>query len=82
VAPVTRPGCGLKSSPKAARLVGSPDPADPPGGNSERVPVSDAIRDEKATRKAMLIRASIYIAGTHVFAGFVILLFMVGNRHH
>ncbi|MFI6443456.1 DUF6126 family protein [Kitasatospora sp. NPDC050543] len=43
--------------------------------------MSDATKDEKSRRKAMLIRASIYIAGTHLFAGFVILLFAVGNRH-
>jgi len=43
--------------------------------------MSDATRDEKSKRKAMLIRASIYIAGTHLFAGFVILLFALGNRH-
>lgn len=42
---------------------------------------SEATRDEKSKRKAMLIRASIYIAGTHLFAGFVILLFALGNRH-
>ncbi|GAA2752816.1 MULTISPECIES: DUF6126 family protein [Kitasatospora] len=41
---------------------------------------TDAVRDEKARRKAMLIRASIYIAGTHLFAGFVILLFTIGHR--
>jgi hypothetical protein len=44
--------------------------------------MSDATRDEKARRKAMMIRASIYILGTHLFAGFVILLFTLGNRHH
>ncbi|MDY0812702.1 DUF6126 family protein [Kitasatospora purpeofusca] len=43
--------------------------------------MSSAGRDEKQRRKAMLIRASIYIAGTHLFAGFVILLFALGNRH-
>ncbi|MFJ6619585.1 DUF6126 family protein [Kitasatospora sp. NPDC091335] len=43
--------------------------------------MSDAVSDEKAKRKAMLVRASIYIAGTHLFAGFVILLFALGNRH-
>ncbi|MFE3113887.1 DUF6126 family protein [Kitasatospora indigofera] len=43
--------------------------------------MSDAAHDEKTRRKAMLIRASIYIAGTHLFAGFVILLFAVGNHH-
>ncbi|MFJ5234154.1 DUF6126 family protein [Kitasatospora sp. NPDC088391] len=41
---------------------------------------SAAVREEKTRRKQMLIRASIYIAGTHLFAGFVILLFAVG--HH
>ncbi|BFV60609.1 hypothetical protein KCMC57_up57130 [Kitasatospora sp. CMC57] len=43
--------------------------------------MSDAVRNEKAKRKAMLVRASIYVAGTHLFAGFVILLFALGNRH-
>jgi len=42
--------------------------------------MSDAVRDEKSKRKAMFVRASIYIAGTHFFAGFVILLFALGNR--
>ncbi|WP_457031206.1 DUF6126 family protein [Kitasatospora sp. P5_F3] len=42
---------------------------------------SGAVRDEKSRRRQMLVRASIYIAGTHVFAGFVILLFALGNRH-
>ncbi|GAA1123138.1 MULTISPECIES: DUF6126 family protein [Kitasatospora] len=43
--------------------------------------MSEAVRDEKTKRRAMLIRASIYIAGTHLFAGFVILLFTLGGRH-
>jgi hypothetical protein len=42
--------------------------------------MSDAVRDEKARRRAMLVRALIYIAGTHLFAGFVILLFTLGHR--
>jgi hypothetical protein len=42
---------------------------------------SAAVQDEKSRRRQMLIRASVYIAGTHVFAGFVILLFALGNRH-
>ncbi|MEV4557802.1 DUF6126 family protein [Kitasatospora sp. NPDC049285] len=40
-----------------------------------------AVRDEKSRRKQMMIRALIYIAGTHLFAGFVILLFALGGRH-
>jgi hypothetical protein len=43
--------------------------------------MSDSTTDEKSRRKAMLIRASVYILGTHLFAGFVILLFALGNRH-
>ncbi|WP_229848062.1 DUF6126 family protein, partial [Kitasatospora griseola] len=41
---------------------------------------SDGVRDEKARRKQMMIRALIYIVGTHLFAGFVGLLFVVGHR--
>ncbi|MER5862283.1 DUF6126 family protein [Kitasatospora sp. NPDC002040] len=41
---------------------------------------SAAVQDEKSRRRQMLVRASVYIAGTHVFAGFVILLFALGNR--
>ncbi len=43
---------------------------------------TEATRDEKAKRKATMIRAAIYIAGTHLFAGFVILLFVLGGRNH
>ncbi|MEV4558685.1 DUF6126 family protein [Kitasatospora sp. NPDC049285] len=43
--------------------------------------MSDAVRDERTRRRAMLVRALIYIAGTHLFAGFVVLLFALGNRH-
>ncbi|MFC6599804.1 DUF6126 family protein [Kitasatospora paranensis] len=42
--------------------------------------MSEAVRDEKSRRRAMMIRASIYVAGTHLFAGFVILLFTLGGR--
>ncbi|WP_405014509.1 DUF6126 family protein [Kitasatospora sp. NBC_01539] len=42
--------------------------------------MSEAVRDERTKRRAMMIRASIYIAGTHLFAGFVILLFTLGGR--
>ncbi|WP_231591285.1 DUF6126 family protein [Saccharothrix sp. ST-888] len=44
--------------------------------------MSDAVRDEKTKRKAMIIRASIYIFGLHLFAGFIGLLFLLGSRHH
>ncbi|MFD5467923.1 DUF6126 family protein [Kitasatospora sp. NPDC127059] len=37
--------------------------------------------EESSRRRAMLIRAGIYVLGTHLFAGFVILLFALGDRH-
>ncbi|MFD5461926.1 DUF6126 family protein [Kitasatospora sp. NPDC127059] len=40
----------------------------------------DSASDEKRRRKAMLIRAGIYIFATHLFAGFVLLLFALGDR--
>ncbi|MFJ3788922.1 DUF6126 family protein [Kitasatospora sp. NPDC090091] len=42
---------------------------------------SDSTNEEKRRRKAMLIRAGIYIFATHLFAGFVLLLFALGDRH-
>ncbi|WP_033259219.1 MULTISPECIES: DUF6126 family protein [Kitasatospora] len=47
----------------------------------EAAAVGEGVREEGARRKQMLTRALIYIAGTHLFAGFVILLFAVGGRH-
>ncbi|MFE6865773.1 DUF6126 family protein [Kitasatospora sp. NPDC057692] len=41
---------------------------------------AEATREEKARRKAMLVRAGIYIFATHLFAGFVLLLFALGDR--
>ncbi|GAA4986051.1 hypothetical protein GCM10025734_09890 [Kitasatospora paranensis] len=51
-----------------------------PGRRASGAVVSEAVRDEKSRRRAMMIRASIYVAGTHLFAGFVILLFTLGGR--
>lgn len=34
------------------------------------------------TERRVWIRATIYIAATHVFAGFVMLLFALGGRGH
>ncbi|MDH6134700.1 hypothetical protein P3T37_004104 [Kitasatospora sp. MAA4] len=39
-----------------------------------------ATKDEKSKRKAMLVRAVIYIAATHVWAAFLILLFTLGKH--
>ncbi|KJS53745.1 DUF6126 family protein [Streptomyces rubellomurinus] len=50
------------------------DGASRPGG------AADSTNEEKARRKQMLIRAGIYIFATHLFAGFVLLLFALGDR--
>lgn len=42
--------------------------------------MSDATADEKIRRRRMMIRAVIYIAATHLWAGFMILLFTLGKR--
>ncbi|RKT08851.1 hypothetical protein BX285_7219 [Streptomyces sp. 1114.5] len=47
---------------------------------SNSTSTSDSTSDEKKRRKAMLIRAGIYIFATHLFAGFVLLLFALGGR--
>ncbi|RAJ46400.1 hypothetical protein K353_00778 [Kitasatospora sp. SolWspMP-SS2h] len=52
---------------------------DPVGGKAAAG--GAAVREETSRRRQMLVRALIYIAGTHLFAGFVILLFAVGGRH-
>ncbi len=42
--------------------------------------MTDARADEKSRRRAMTIRAVIYIAATHVWAGFMILIFTLGKH--
>ncbi|MCX4744491.1 DUF6126 family protein [Kitasatospora sp. NBC_01287] len=44
--------------------------------------MSETVRDENTKRRAMLVRAGIYIAGTHFFAFFVMLLFYLGGHRH
>ncbi|MFF1874258.1 DUF6126 family protein [Kitasatospora herbaricolor] len=39
-----------------------------------------ARNDERSRRRAMTIRAVIYIAATHLWAGFMILVFTLGKR--
>ncbi|MFB8202688.1 DUF6126 family protein [Kitasatospora purpeofusca] len=48
--------------------------------NSDGTTGRRATLEEKARRRAMLIRAGIYIFATHLFAGFVLLLFALGDR--
>ncbi|MGK4584532.1 DUF6126 family protein [Kitasatospora sp. HPMI-4] len=42
--------------------------------------MTDGRTEEKSRRRAMLTRAVIYIAATHIWAGFMILLFTLGKR--
>ncbi|PYC87387.1 hypothetical protein C7C46_04720 [Streptomyces tateyamensis] len=46
-----------------------------------RAAADGTVRDERSRRKAAWVRAAIYIAGTHFFAFFVMLLFFLGNHH-
>ncbi|MFB8240899.1 DUF6126 family protein [Kitasatospora purpeofusca] len=62
----TAPGNG--ATPRSGATSGD-------GAKGER-----ATLEEKARRRAMLIRAGIYIFATHLFAGFVLLLFALGDR--
>ncbi|MER7846128.1 DUF6126 family protein [Kitasatospora sp. NPDC096077] len=55
------------------------DTADTTAG-ADRPVKGDGTSEEKSRRKAMLIRAGIYIFATHLFAGFVLLLFALGDR--
>lgn len=55
------------------------DSADSTGSTSS-TRTADGTSEEKRRRKAMLIRAGIYIFATHLFAGFVLLLFALGDR--
>nr|BEK70372.1 hypothetical protein KPHV_75990 [Kitasatospora purpeofusca] len=66
----------------------SPGGTTPSGGaarpngttNGDGATNARATLEEKARRRAMLIRAGIYIFATHLFAGFVLLLFALGDR--
>ncbi|MFF2076698.1 DUF6126 family protein [Kitasatospora sp. NPDC058162] len=49
-------------------------------GAADSTRTADGTSEEKRRRKAMLIRAGIYIFATHLFAGFVLLLFALGDR--
>ncbi|MFD0567004.1 DUF6126 family protein [Kitasatospora saccharophila] len=64
-----------------AAAVGQAPVAGPVPAVGQVPVVGDGVREESSRRKQMLVRALIYIAGTHLFAGFVILLFAVGGRH-
>ncbi|MFE7591322.1 DUF6126 family protein [Kitasatospora sp. NPDC057512] len=50
------------------------------GTTTEGSTSGDGTSEEKRRRKAMLIRAGVYIFATHLFAGFVLLLFALGGR--
>jgi hypothetical protein len=51
-----------------------------PTDAAARLAAESSVVDEKARRKAAWVRASIYIAGTHFFAFFVMLMFFLGGH--
>ncbi|TQF06781.1 hypothetical protein E6W39_37070 [Kitasatospora acidiphila] len=53
-----------------------------PTDAAARNAAESTVRDERTKRKAALVRAAIYIAGTHFFAFFVMLLFFLGDHKH
>lgn len=73
VEPIAEPGA---RSVRPEENTSMTDHADRP----DRPVNGDSTSEEKRRRKAMLIRAGIYIFATHLFAGFVLLLFALGDR--
>ncbi|MEK2490424.1 DUF6126 family protein [Kitasatospora purpeofusca] len=75
---------GTTPSSGATRPNGTTRPNGATGGdgttNGDDTTNARATLEEKARRRAMLIRAGIYIFATHLFAGFVLLLFALGDR--
>ncbi|MFC9327875.1 DUF6126 family protein [Kitasatospora sp. NPDC057015] len=57
-----------------------PDTVPDAGSATVTGSATDARSDERSRRRAMMIRAVIYIAATHVWAGFMILVFTLGKR--
>lgn len=50
------------------------------GSEQDRAAVAAAAKYEKWKENGVLLRAFFYIAGTHLFAGFVWLLFVLGEH--
>jgi uncharacterized membrane protein len=53
-----------------------------PTDAAARMAAESTVRDEKTKRRQAMVRAGIYIAGTHFFAFFVMLLFWLGGGKH
>lgn len=48
--------------------------------SAAEAPASTGAGTEKYKQRAVMLRAALYIFATHLFAGFVILLFYVGQH--
>jgi Family of unknown function (DUF6126) len=44
--------------------------------------ITGSTEGTKRANRGVWIRAAIYVIGFHVFAGFIMLLFFLGNRNH
>ncbi|WP_127356266.1 DUF6126 family protein [Actinacidiphila soli] len=58
------------------------DDAEPAAERTAEAPASNGAGTEKYKQRAVLLRVMIYIFATHLFAGFVILLFYLGQHAH
>jgi hypothetical protein len=70
-----------------ADLPGSGGPGEPPGGGpdggrADRTVADTDQRNRKAISKGVWVRAFIYVIGLHVFGGFIMLLFFIGQHRH
>lgn len=76
-------GTGSDPAPGTGSDPGS-DPGSGPGAErSSGTPRRPKVRDREARiERGVAIRAGFYIFGTHLFAGFVWLLFYVGEHAH
>jgi hypothetical protein len=59
-----------------------PGTADRPEGRSSEERPASGDNTERRMERGIALRAGFYIFGTHLFAGFVWLLFYVGEHAH
>ncbi|MDX6350939.1 MAG: hypothetical protein QOF84_5729 [Streptomyces sp.] len=58
------------------------DDAETAAKRTSEAPASNGAGTEKYKQRAVLLRVMIYVFATHLFAGFVILLFYLGQHAH
>ncbi|MFE2431625.1 DUF6126 family protein [Streptomyces sp. NPDC059373] len=58
------------------------DDAETAAQRTAEAPASNGAGTERYKQRAVLLRVMIYVFATHLFAGFVILLFYLGQHAH